>query len=250
MPKDQPSQPAATLGSLCREAPLTTQVIAIVVGEQALSLVHRDDSQSHIYPARWSGLLAFSPGLGVLKGEARIVSSVRNNLVKLQAFIDQAAAPAADSSAHSLASLPVPLESLNGTKALERWYIAHALTNADALAGFAGLLRRGESYRLVCFLLAQSAASEKLCSLARTYGVSTSHFRRLCHEALGGAAKPEMREWRTAQALLAMARGKQSLTDVALEFGFASSSHFSKEIRELVGVKPSSLIDITRLSSK
>lgn len=41
-----------------------------------------------------------------------------------------------------------------------------------------------------------------------------------------------------------------SLTDVALEFGFASSSHFSKEIRDLVGYSPSSLADITHLSSK
>ena len=41
-----------------------------------------------------------------------------------------------------------------------------------------------------------------------------------------------------------------SLTDVALEFGYASSSHFSKEIRELVGFSPSSLADITDLSSK
>jgi len=47
-----------------------------------------------------------------------------------------------------------------------------------------------------------------------------------------------------------MVEGAASLTDVALEFGYASSSHFSKEIRELVGVAPSSLIDITRLSSE
>jgi AraC-like DNA-binding protein len=39
-----------------------------------------------------------------------------------------------------------------------------------------------------------------------------------------------------------------SLTDVALEFGFASSSHFSKEVRELVGFAPSNLADITCLS--
>ena len=47
-----------------------------------------------------------------------------------------------------------------------------------------------------------------------------------------------------------MAEGPASLTDVALEFGYASSSHFSKEIRELVGIAPSSLIDITGLSGE
>jgi AraC-like DNA-binding protein len=144
----------------------------------------------------------------------------------------------------------VPPDSLSTDKALEHWYIAQTLSAGPDAQAFADLLRQGENYRLLHFLLNQGASSEKLGFLARRYGVSVSHFRRLCHHALGGAAKPEMREWRTAQALLAMTKGKQSLTDVALEFGFASSSHFSKEIRKLVGVKPSSLIDITRLSSK
>lgn len=250
MLKDQPPGSSQTLGSLCREAQLTTRVISIAVDELPLCLGHRADSQQYSYPVGWCGLLAFRPGTSVIEGDARILPPSGNGLVKLQAFLDQAISPCAVPADQSLVSLPVPPESLDCDKALERWYIRQSLTDAGALATFAELLRKGESYRLVCFLLAQSAASEKLSSLARKYGVSVSHFRRLCHEALGGAAKPEMREWRTAQALLAMTRGKQSLTDVALEFGFASSSHFSKEIRELVGVKPSSLIDITRLSSK
>ena len=100
------------------------------------------------------------------------------------------------------------------------------------------------------FLLEQGTRSEKLTTLAQRYGVSVSHFRRLCHQALGSAAKPALRGWRTAQALLNMSLGDGSLTDVALEFGFASSSHFSKEIRELVGFTPSSLADITYLPGK
>jgi AraC-like DNA-binding protein len=47
-----------------------------------------------------------------------------------------------------------------------------------------------------------------------------------------------------------MAEGTSSLTDVALGLGFASSSHFSTEIKEMVGTAPSSLVDITRLSSE
>ncbi|MEF9672999.1 AraC family transcriptional regulator [Pseudomonas sp. PCH446] len=47
-----------------------------------------------------------------------------------------------------------------------------------------------------------------------------------------------MRDWRTAKALLSMIGSECSLTDVALEFGYASSSHFSKEVRELLGVAP------------
>ena len=107
-----------------------------------------------------------------------------------------------------------------------------------------------DSYGLVRFLLEQGTRSEKLNTLAQRYGVSVSHFRRLCRQALGSAAKPALRGWRTAQALLNMSLQDGSLTDVALEFGFASSSHFSKEIRELVGFAPSSLADITYLPGK
>ena len=235
---------------LSRSAQLTVQIVAIVVGEQPLTLAHRGCIDLYRFPRGWSGLLAFSPGINVIDGDAAILRVERAGLVKLQAFVDQAMPPATCSANQSLASMAAPQAVLNRAASLKSWYVTQVMSNSNALQPFARFLRQSESYRLVCFLLEQSAASEKLCSLARKYGVSVSHFRRLCHEALGGAAKPEMREWRTAQALLAMARGKQSLTDVALEFGFASSSHFSKEIRELVGVTPSSLIDITRLSSK
>lgn len=235
---------------LSRSAQLTVQIVAIVVGEQPLTLAHRGCIDLYRFPRGWSGLLAFSPGINVIDGDAAILQVERAGLVKLQAFVDQAMPPATCSANQSLASMAAPQAVLNSAASLKSWYVTQVMSNSNALQPFARFLRQSESYRLVCFLLEQSAASEKLCSLARKYGVSVSHFRRLCHEALGGAAKPEMREWRTAQALLAMARGKQSLTDVALEFGFASSSHFSKEIRELVGVTPSSLIDITRLSSK
>lgn len=250
MPEDQPPEPVATLGMLSRSAQLTLQIVAIVVGDQPLILAHRGCFDLFRLPHGWSGLLAFSPGIHVVDGDAAILRLERAGLVKLQAFVDQAMPSAACSANQCLTSLAAPRAVLSSASALKSWYVTQVMSNSDALQAFARFLRQSESYRLVCFLLEQSAASEKLCSLARRYGVSVSHFRRLCHEALGGAAKPEMREWRTAQALLAMARGKQSLTDVALEFGFASSSHFSKEIRDLVGVTPSSLIDITRLSSK
>lgn len=42
-------------------------------------------------------------------------------------------------------------------------------------------------------LLEQSYGGEKLQDLAGRYGVSVSHFRRLCRQALGGAAKSELR---------------------------------------------------------
>lgn len=202
-------------------------------------------------PAGWEGLVAADEALQLHCGEVQVLPLSPARLVKLQVFIDLSDAligqrrhPA------SWATLPVSLDTVRSDRALERWYLAQALGGSPAFQAFADVLRHTESYGLVRFLLEEGTRSEKLADLAQRYGVSVSHFRRLCHQALGKAAKPELRGWRTARALLNMSLHGGSLTDVALELGFASSSHFSREIRQLVGFTPSSLCDITYLPGK
>jgi AraC-like DNA-binding protein len=193
----------------------------------------------------------------VINGAIEVSGSVQMRpipeaaLVKLQVFIDLGEARAEQHSSQvPWAVLPMAYSTVQSQRAIERWYIGQTMAGSPAYQAFAGVLRNCESYGLVRFLLEQGTHSEKLTALAQRYGVSVSHFRRLCRQALGTAAKPALRGWRTAQALLNMSLRDCSLTDVALEFGFASSSHFSKEIRELVGFTPSSLADITYLPGK
>nr|WP_251030599.1 MULTISPECIES: helix-turn-helix domain-containing protein [Pseudomonas] len=196
----------------------------------------------------WQGLMVLNEPLQYTGGELHVRPVCAAPLVKVQAFVDMSAAFAAHTAdAAPWALLPVADDVICAQDRFERWYIEQALSGAPAYHAVANLLRRHESYGLVRFLLEQGTRSEKLNTLAQRYGVSVSHFRRLCRQALGSAAKPALRGWRTAQALLDMSLGDSSLTDVALAFGFASSSHFSKEVRELVGFAPSSLADITDL---
>lgn len=202
-------------------------------------------------PGGWEGLVAASETLQMHGGRVQVLPLAPALLVKLQVFldlsdvlIDPRPGPG------SWAMLPVSLDTVRSGRALEQWYIAQALGGSPAFQAFAQVLRHSESYGLVRFLLEQGTRSEKLTELAQRYGVSVSHFRRLCRQALGSAAKPALRGWRTGRALLNMSLQDNSLTDVALDLGFASSSHFSREIRELVGVSPSSLCDITYLPGK
>jgi AraC-like DNA-binding protein len=202
-------------------------------------------------PAGWEGLIAVSDALQMSGGGVQVRPMSEASLVKLQVFFDLSDALVGQRTNQApWATLPVAYETVQSHRTLERWYIEQAMGGGSAYQAFAGALRHGESYGLVRFLLEQGTRSEKLTDLARRYGVSVSHFRRLCRQALGSAAKPALRGWRTAQALLNMSLQDGSLTEVALEFGFASSSHFSKEIRELVGFTPSSLADITYLPGK
>ncbi|WP_434656617.1 helix-turn-helix domain-containing protein [Pseudomonas sp. R3-56] len=199
-------------------------------------------------PSGWEGLLVLSDSLQFHGGELHVTPIDEAPLVKLLAFFDMSAAfsgQKADVAPWALLSVDEGI--VRSPQRLERWYIEQAMRGTEAYHAVANLLRHQESYGLVRFLLEQGTHSEKLNTLAQRYGVSVSHFRRLCRQALGSAAKPALRGWRTARALLDMSLRDGSLTDVALEFGFASSSHFSREIRQLVGFTPSSLADITYL---
>lgn len=249
MHTDESSEGVTTLQGWCASIKPGEHVVRIHNGPSFLYLGHRDSSVQWCLPPGSAGLLAAKPGLQVLEGSARLLPVSRMSLVKLQFFIDQGV------SSNSQSAPEQPWAWLgNGClfqatgAALDFWYLSLALREGRDYQAFARLLRQGESYQLLGFLLQEGVGSEKLQDLAGRYGVSVSHFRRLCQQALGGAAKPELREWRTARALLTLVEGSGSLTEIALEHGYASSSHFSKEVRELVGVAPSSLIDITRLS--
>lgn len=120
----------------------------------------------------------------------------------------------------------------------DRWLIARVMGapgGADPLLAF---LRAQESYGLVRFLLRERANPQPIAALAARYGVSEPHFRRLCRQALGRGLKRELRQWRAAQAVLEVVESRDSMTEVAMSNGFASSSHFSREIKDLFGVSP------------
>lgn len=230
---------------------LHAPVMHLRVGDSPVRLGPARSDLSHRLPAGWQGLLVLREGLHVNGAGLHAQPLCEAPLVKLQAFLDMSDAFVDQRTAVGpWAMLPVADEVVRSPERFERWYIEQAMGAGTDYHRFANLLRHHESYGLVRFLLEQGTRSEKLNTLARRYGVSVSHFRRLCRQALGSAAKPALRGWRTAQALLNMTLEDGSLTDVALEFGFASSSHFSKEIRELVGFAPSTLADITYLPGK
>jgi AraC-like DNA-binding protein len=234
----------------CPHARFSERLLHLRVSESPAYLDSPQCATACYLPVGWEGLIVMN-GTFEVRGSVQTLPIAEAPLVKLQVFIDLGEALAAQRySQASWAVLPAARASVQPERALERWYIEQAMSGGSAYQAFASVLRHSESYGLVRFLLEQGTHSEKLSILAQRYGVSVSHFRRLCRQALGTAAKPVLRGWRTAQALLNMSLHDGSLTDVALEFGFASSSHFSKEIRELVGFSPSSLADITFLPGK
>lgn len=101
-----------------------------------------------------------------------------------------------------------------------------------------------ESYWLSQFLLSQSVsgledkAQKKIYEACKTYGVSASHFRNLCHEIFACSPKRQMRLWRGAACILQLVDKNENISVIAYNNGFSSSAHFSYEVKNLFGITP------------
>ncbi|WP_206194298.1 AraC family transcriptional regulator InvF [Serratia proteamaculans] len=186
----------------------------------------------------------------VIKGELSFCALRLEVLSQLLGFLDEAREL---ETFDANASPWMPLSLLDKTvlesrKRCEYWFLQEMLNPSSNFKNFFNFLRQRESYWLVRFLLAETSASRTLQELGLQYGVSYSHFRRLCCNALGGGGKAKLRDWRMARSLLDAIEGQENLTQVAIKHGYASSSHFSYEIKELLGVSPRGLINTIRMA--
>ena len=104
-------------------------------------------------------------------------------------------------------------------------------------------IRRMESYWISYFLLSQlledkSEDTQKLYNVCKVYGVSESHFRKLCHNVFSCAPKKQLRLWRAAASALQLIENDASVATIAGNNGYASSSHLSSEIKALFDITP------------
>ena len=231
-------------------------ICALEVGDQGLSLQAAPGKVDWFcsFVPGWRGLfLLDQSACRVVAGSALCKTGDISLLAKLQAFLDEDRGieirPAADA-VHVVSLQADGMAGLSDRRATESWFLGMLFRAEPVLASISALLRRLECYSLVRFLLAYSADKENLRVLAERYGVSYTHFRRLCNYALGGSAKAELNNWRLARSLLELAAGRSSVTEVALKHGYASGSHFSNDVRGQVGVSPRVLSDILKLAVK
>ncbi|MEQ4924309.1 helix-turn-helix domain-containing protein [Proteus hauseri] len=127
----------------------------------------------------------------------------------------------------------------NIDKSLEYVLISEALKKESQLEPLFVTIRHSESYWLILHLI--SYLDEKKSNIAQIgerYGVSGTHFRRLCKRYLGNCGKSQLRSWRAASSILTTLSTDESLTQIAVDNGFSSASHFSNEIKLLFGITP------------
>lgn len=78
-----------------------------------------------------------------------------------------------------------------------------------------------------------------LDELSEVTGLSKYHLARTFHQATGHSIHRYQTLLRLEAALVGLRRGEENLTDLALELGFSSHSHFTSVFRGLLGITPS-----------
>ncbi len=175
-----------------------------------------------------------------INSERRYRTIDENRLCRMLAFMD-AALPAAhgpSASGNNYCIQDIPDEIVNNDEsAIEHW-LALEVMRGNGDNALIHHLRRLEAYTLIGYLLQAPVDSAHLNELCIRYGLSYSHFRRLCHRALGCSVKPRLREWRAARTMLDLMVSENPVLAIALDNGYSSASHISNEIKQLFGITP------------
>ena len=78
----------------------------------------------------------------------------------------------------------------------------------------------------------------KLADLAQLLGMSQFHFSRMFKQSIGTAPYQYLLQQRVERAKQLLKQTERSIADIALDCGFNSHSHLSKQFRQLTGMTP------------
>jgi len=80
-----------------------------------------------------------------------------------------------------------------------------------------------------------------LSEIAAVSGLSVSHFKRLFRESVGLPVHQYLIRRRLERAKELLAEGKLSISQIAIETGFAHQSHLARHMRRVFGISPRTL---------
>lgn len=95
--------------------------------------------------------------------------------------------------------------------------------------------------RVVEYIEAHLDEDLTLPALAAVAGYSVSHFKPLFRQATGMPAHRFVMERRVERARLRLLEGRMSITQIALEAGFAHAGHMARCLRRRLGASPSQI---------
>ena len=129
--------------------------------------------------------------------------------------------------------------------------VCEILNEKSVLRTFFNTLRNSEHYWLVKHLIsAADCKNSNIRDISQRYGLSGTHFRRLCQRYIGSQSKHQLRYWRGVTSVLDILVKEHSLTRIAADNGYCSASHFSNEIKILFGMSPRKIRNLNHVVKK
>jgi AraC family transcriptional regulator len=106
------------------------------------------------------------------------------------------------------------------------------------LAIYQGGLRERQLLQVLEYINEHLNQDIKLADLAQLLGMSQFHFSHLFKQSIGTAPYQYLLQQRVERAKQLLKQTDRPIVDIALECGFSSHSHLSKQFRQLTGMTP------------
>lgn len=111
-------------------------------------------------------------------------------------------------------------------------------TTSTQLPTYEGGLPTYQLNQVLDYIEAGLAGEIKLADLAGLLGMSPFHFGRMFKQSMGISPHQYVIQQRIERAKYLLKHSDQTIIDIALECGFNSHSHLSKQFRKVMGVAP------------
>jgi AraC-like DNA-binding protein len=117
----------------------------------------------------------------------------------------------------------------------------------DGGSSFCATLRDRDPVKRAILLLRETLDQPlDLAALAKEVGIAPHYLSRRVSAETGDTLQRHLRRLRIERACEALDSGKMNVTEVALEVGYQSLSHFAKAFREEIGLSPGKWLQRTR----
>lgn len=136
---------------------------------------------------------------------------------------------------------PLYLDSLTHVLAIN--FLRHHATIQPQLPVYEGGLPPRQLQRILDYIDAHLDQPIQLKNLAQLLNMSPFHFSRLFKQSIGLSPHQYVIQQRIERAKQILKSGDRSIIEIALDCGFSSHSHLSKQFRQVTGMTPKAYRD-------